>query len=344
MPDTATNSSTTGVSLADIRAVCDGELLGDPEATVTGVASLGHAGPDDLSFLVDSRSVTDQIEGNPGVLLVKPDDQALFSGNRVLVADPYLAYARVSALFAIARSDSSPSIHTAVSIDPSAVIGDGLHAGAQAVVGRNCRIGARVRLGPGVVVEANCDIGDDTVIESGAVICRDTRLGLRCLVSPGAVIGSSGFGYAPSSAGWQKIHQLGGVIVGDDVDIGSNATIDRGAIDDTVIGDRVKIDNHVQIAHNVQVGDDTIMAAFVGIAGSAKIGKRCQFGGRSSIMGHITICDDVVVHTNTFVARSIDEPGTFSSMLPAQPASQWRKTVVLLNRLDKLASRIRKGQ
>lgn len=317
------NRQLGGISLEDIAQACGGELLGDPAKRVSGVASVGNATDSDLAFLIDAKTAGTGLDAKPGVLLVREVDQDIYDGNRILVEDPYLAYAQVSGLFAGSAEDHG-SIHATSDVDATASVGSGVTVGA------------------GAVIEKNCTIGDDTVIEAGAIICSGTRIGRRCTISPGAVIGSSGFGYAPSKAGWQKIYQLGGVQIGDDVDVGSNTTIDRGAIDSTVIGDRVKIDNHVQIAHNVQVGDDTIMAAFVGIAGSAKIGKRCQFGGRSSIMGHITICDDVVVHTNTFVARSIDEPGTFSSMLPAQPASQWRKTVVLLNRLEKIAATVKK--
>ena len=331
------------LSLKALASACDGELVGDPEKTVQGVATVGHANSDQLTFIVDAGKLPENGVGRPGVLLVRPDDQGLYEGNRILVANPYRAYATLSGLFASGHGDRpETTIHPSAQVADSASIGEGCLIGPCAVVGEGSQLGDQVRLDAGAVVEANCVIGSGCVIESNAVIAQRSRLGQRCAISPGATIGSSGFGYAPSPQGWQKIHQLGGVRIGDDVDVGSNATIDRGAIDDTIIGDRVKIDNHVQIAHNVEVGDDTIMAAFVGVAGSAKIGKRCQFGGRSSIMGHITICDETVVHTNTFVARSIDEPGTFSSMLPAQPASQWRKTVVLLARLDKLSATVRR--
>lgn len=355
MSDTDGNKARSGnpekesvvkVSLRTIAESCDGQLIGEPDVIVSHVASVQHAGPDDLAFLVDGRAVDAAIETNPGVLLLKPEDRALYSGNRILVADPYLAYARVSGLFArhqdADNNADSPSVHPSATVHQTARIDKGAVIDAGAFVGAGAHIATGVWVGCGAIVENDCMIGADTVIESLSVICSGAQVGKRCVISPGAVVGSSGFGYAPSREGWQKIHQLGGVVIGDDVDVGGNTTIDRGTIDDTIIGDRVKLDNHIQIAHNVQVGDDTIMAAFVGVAGSATIGKRCQFGGRSSIMGHIRICDDVVVHTNTFVARSIEEPGTFSSMLPAQPAAQWRKTVVLLNRIDKLAATIKK--
>jgi UDP-3-O-[3-hydroxymyristoyl] glucosamine N-acyltransferase len=158
-------------------------------------------------------------------------------------------------------------------------------------------------------------------------------MGRACRISPGVVIGASGFGYAPDGDRWHKIHQLGGVIIGDEVEIGANTTIDRGALDDTVIGDRVKMDNLIQIAHNVRIGDDTIMAACTGVAGSAVIGRRCKIGGRVSINGHITIADDVVLHTCSFIARSIDEPDTWSAAIPAQPAARWRRIVASMNRL-----------
>ncbi len=321
--------------LAEIAAVAEGSILGDPDATVIGIASLDQAEPDKLSFLVSPRQFPDSLPATPGVVLVCPEQADLFDGNRIVVSDPYLAYARVSALFTddvVAASD--PLIHPAAVIAVDAELGDNVRIGPGSIIGPRVRIGDNSVIGARVVIEADCVLGDDCQVESAVTICRGSRIGRACVLSPGVVIGSSGFGYAPDGSRWQKIHQLGGVSIGDEVEIGANTTIDRGAIDDTVIGDRVKMDNLIQIAHNVRIGDDTIMAACTGVAGSTVIGKRCRIGGRVSVYGHLTIADDVTLAACSNIYRSVSEPGAWSSMVPAQPVRQWQRVVVALNRLS----------
>jgi UDP-3-O-[3-hydroxymyristoyl] glucosamine N-acyltransferase len=311
-----------------------GSLLGDPDYIVSGVASLENAAVDKLSFLVSARQLTGPLAARPGVLLVSAEEADRFDGNRILVSNPYLAYARASALFVQdgAEPDAQP-VHPSAVIAADAEIGERVRIGPGCIVGSGCRLGDGVTLGARVVLEMDCTVGEGSRLESSVTICRNTRIGRFCVISPGVVIGASGFGYAPEDTRWCRIHQLGGVVIGDEVDIGANTTIDRGAIDDTVIGDRVKLDNLIQIAHNVRIGDDTIMAACTGVAGSAVIGRRCRIGGRVSINGHITIADDSVMNACSFIARSIDEAGTWSSAVPAQPVTRWRRIVASLNRL-----------
>ena len=330
------------VRLAAIAEKAGGTLLGDPEFVVHGVSSIFNARGDSLTFLSNPRIKISKNSPQPGVVLLKPEHQALFEGNRILVDDPYLAYAKVSSMFLPENNLASEGVHPSAVIDPTAALGDRVRIGAGAIIGAHCSIGDDVVIGYRSVIEPYCQIGDETHLESSVTLCANTRLGRRCVLSPGAVIGASGFGYAPDGKKWQKIQQLGGVLIGDDVDIGANTTIDRGAIDNTVIGDRVKLDNQIQIAHNVRVGDDTIMAGCVAIAGSTVIGERCQLGGRASVLGHLEIADDVVLNANAFVAQSIKQPGVYSSMIPARPIGQWRKTVAHLNRLEKLAEKIKK--
>ena len=258
----------------------------------------------------------------------------MYDGNRIVVDDPYLAYARVSELFAHAAPDRT-AVHANAMVSSGAIVGNDVEIGPGSMIHDAAIIGDRVVIGSNVVIEPDCVIGEDSRIESSVTLCRRTRIGRRCAISPGVVIGASGFGYAPEGSGWRKIHQLGGVVIGDDVDIGANTTIDRGAIDDTVIGNRVKLDNQIQIAHNVRIGDDTIAAGCMAVAGSTVIGQRCKIGGRVSILGHLTIADDVVLTAGTFVARSITDSGTWSSMIPAQPASRWRRILPSLLRLGK---------
>ncbi len=324
-------AATPSYSLSDIAAHCEGDLIGEGSHQVIGVASLEQAEEDRLSFLVSARSLPPRFDQSPGVLLLKEEHVDLFGGNRIVVADPYLAYARVSELFALTQSDGS-GVHAAAMVSPTASLGKGVQIGAGSVVQESAVIGDHVVIGSNVVIEDGCEVGDGSRIESSVTLCRGSRVGRRCVISPGVVIGASGFGYAPEGAGWRKIHQLGGVLIGDDVDIGANTTIDRGAIDDTVIGNRVKLDNQIQIAHNVRIGDDTIAAGCLAVAGSTVIGQRCRIGGRVSILGHLAIADDVVLTAGAFVARSIDDAGTWSSMIPAQPAARWRRILTALIR------------
>lgn len=331
---------TVGVSLASIAECCNGELIGDPDATVMQVASLKSAHPDSLCFLANANQLEGNEQRNIGALLVRAVDAGRFNCNRIIVEDPYLAYARVSGLFV--ATNLARAIDSTALIDNAASLADDVSIGAYSVVATGCVIEVGVTLGSNVVIEQDVRIGLATVIESSVTICRSTQIGKGCHISPGVVIGASGFGYAAEAGQWRKIHQHGRVVIGDEVDIGANTTIDRGAIDATVIGDRVKLDNQIQIAHNVQVGDDTIIAGCVAIAGSAIVGKRCQIGGRASILGHLKIADDVVLQADAFVAQSVPTAGVYASMIPARPIKQWRKIVARLNQLDRLADKIRK--
>ena len=336
---------TVSISLAELAECCRGEVVGDPTATVLGVSSLVNPKPDTLGFYTGNSGASREGADNAhfgdetnvlGAILVKPDDQSLFSCNRILVDDPYLAYAQVSMLFCRTDGAANAGIHDAVDIHPSAVIADDVSIGAYTVIGPRTNIGAGCRIGAGVVIEADCEIGSDCTLAPNVTLCRQTRMGARCNLSPGVVIGASGFGYAPTERSWKKIYQHGGVVLGNDVDVGANTTIDCGAIDDTVIGNRVKLDNQIQIAHNVMVGDDTIMAGCVAIAGSTVIGSRCRLGGRASVLGHLKLADGTTLLANAFVAKSIDEPGVYASMIPARPVKAWRKTLAYINRLERL--------
>ena len=221
------------------------------------------------------------------------------------------------------------------SIDPSAEIA------AQAFVGAGARIGARCFIGPGSVVERGVTIGADSRLMARVVVGHHVSIGARCVVQPGAVIGGDGFGFAPEKGGWVKVPQIGSVHVGDDVEIGANTTIDRGALGDTVIEEGVKIDNLIMIAHNVRVGAHSAIAAQSAIAGSSVLGKRCIMGGRSGLTGHITLCDDVVVLGTSFISHSIAKPGVYSSALPSEEAGVWRRIVARIKRLDSMAKRLR---
>jgi UDP-3-O-[3-hydroxymyristoyl] glucosamine N-acyltransferase len=212
--------------------------------------------------------------------------------------------------------------------------------GPFAVVGPRAVVGERAFVGPHCVLETGVEVGPDTRLVARVTLCHGVRLGARCLVQPGAVVGGDGFGFAPERGTWVKVPQVGSVLVGDDVEIGANTTIDRGAIGDTVIEDGVKLDNQIQVGHNVRIGAHTAMAACVGVSGSTTIGRRCQIGGAVGIVGHLSICDDVAVTGYTMVSHSITKPGVYSGGIPAEEAPAWRRIVGRLKRIDALARRV----
>lgn len=354
---------TEPVTLARIAEVTGGRVDGDAGFTVAALKSLDSARADSLSFCAGGRHAAALKTTAAGALLLRAEDAAYFPRHKILIADPYLAYARASALFA--PPAPRPGVHPTAVIAADAAVHAGAAVGAYSVIGAGAVIARGAVVGAHVFIGDGCVIGEHTVIDAGARIYAGVSIGRGCRIASGAVIGAPGFGYAAAGdsvgetidtvAGensgdgggdgdggdgetidrtctWARIEQLGGVVIGDEVDIGAHTAIDRGALDDTVIGDRVKLDNHIQIAHNVRIGDDTIMAGCVAVAGSAVIGKRCQFGGRASVLGHLFIANDVRVHAGGFVAKSIAQAGDYSSLLPAMPVARWRRIVARLRR------------
>ncbi len=327
------------IELGRIAEVVDGVVLGDPEHRVDSISSLEKATARAITFFSDPKLKRHLPACTAGAVLISPQDADLFSGNRVVVADPYLAYARISGLFRPTRSRSGqksvPSAWVAdtASVDDSVVVGQFSTIDDQVKLGKGVVIGNSVHIGAGVV------IGQDSVIEDQVVVGAGCLIGKRCHISSGAVIGASGFGYAPSADRWEKIEQLGAVRIGDDVDVGANTTIDRGALGYTIIENGVKLDNQIQIAHNVCIGENTIMAGCSAVAGSARIGRRCKIGGRVSILGHLEIVDDVTVMANSLVANSIRDAGEYASMITVQPVRKWRKNLAIIRQLDKLMHR-----
>ncbi len=328
------------IELQRIAEVVGGVVLGDPKHRVDSIRSLEKATARSITFFSDPKLKRRLSGCTAGAVLISPQDADLFSGNRVVVADPYLAYARISGLFKPPRSRSggqaaasSAWIADTASVDDSVAIGQFSTIDDQAKLAKGVVIGHSVHIGAGVV------IGQDSVIEDQVVIQAGCLIGKRCHVSSGAVIGASGFGYAASADRWEKIEQLGAVRIGDDVDVGANTTIDRGALGYTIIEDGVKLDNQIQIAHNVWVGENTIMAGCSAVAGSARIGRRCKIGGRVSILGHLEIVDDVTIMTNSLVVKNIREAGEYASMITVQPVRQWRKNLAIIRQLDKLMHR-----
>ncbi len=306
------------------------ELLGDPDTLISSVSSLDAANNGDLIFFSDSKHRAAAERASTSILLVRDADRNISNGIRLIHPAPHLAFAQALDLLFPADSVIA-GVSPQAAVDATALVA-GVQIDAFALVGARSRIGGGSHVHPNATIHHDVEIGDDCSVHSGAVIYPGVRLGHRCIVHAGAVIGADGFGFQPGKNGWRKVAQVGGVVVGDDVEIGANTTIDRGAIDDTVIGNGVKIDNQVQIAHNCRIGDHTAIAGCVGIAGSSRIGARCMLGGAAMVVGHLTICDDVVVSGGTLVATSIDKPGQYTGVFPTTPHRDWMKIAATLRR------------
>ena len=315
------------------------ELVGDPDRQVQRVATLALAGPDALSFLANPQYRRQLATTRAGVVVLDSASAGECPCAALISANPYATYARIAALLH-PEPVANAGVHPDASVDKRASIAPSASIGAQSVIAAGCRIGERVQIGAGCVLGEGVEIGADCVVHPRVTIERGVRLGARVRVQSGAVIGSDGFGFARDAAGWVPVPQLGSVRVGDDVEIGANTTIDRGAIEDTVIGEGVKLDNQIQIAHNVQIGAHTVIAACCGVSGSTRIGARCMIAGKVGIVGHLDICDDVIVTGMSMVAHSITTPGTYSGGIPATPAALWRRLAARFKRGEALAQRV----
>lgn len=327
------------ISLGELATRFGCELDGDPDTRVDHVASLAAAGPGDLGFFTNSR-LASQLVATRASAVVARDEDAATAPCAVLVSDnPYATFARIAALLHPA-SPVRAGVHPQASVDSGARVAASAEVGAHAVVSAGAVIGERCVVGPGCFVGPECRVGDDTRLVANVTLARKVVLGERCLVHPGAVLGADGFGNAMTPEGWVKVPQVGGVRVGNDVEIGANTTIDCGALEDTVIGNGVRIDNLVMIAHNVHIGDHTALAAMTGIAGSSRIGARCMLAGQAGVVGHITICDDVVVSGQGMVSKDITEPGVYASSFPVEPVRDWNRRVARFRRLDTVFDRV----
>ncbi len=329
------------ISLGELATRFGCELIGDPDIEVSDVASLPNATGNSLTFL-SSAAYKEQLPSTKAaVVVLKPEDAAECPVAALLHDDPYACYARMAAMIC-PPPRYEPGVHPTAVVDASATVASSAHLAPHVVVGERSVIGENVYVGPGSVIGPDCSIGDDCRLVANVSLARAVTIGKRCIFHPGVVLGSDGFGNAMSPEGWIKVPQLGGVRIGDDVEIGANSTVDCGAIDDTVIEDGVRIDNLCMIAHNVHVGAHTAMAAMTGIAGSTTIGKRCLFAGQGGAAGHITICDDVIIGGKSFASKDITEPGTYLASFPAEPAKDWMKKVGRFRRIAALQDRVSK--
>jgi len=329
------------ISLGELATGVGCELIGDPDVLVSGVATLHNANPESLSFLASSSHASQLPSTTAAAVVLRASDVDACPVAAFISDNPYASYARMAALIC-PEPGFEPGVHATSVVAESATLADSAHVAASAVIGERSSIGADTYVGPGTVIGTDCVIGDNCRLVANVAIVRDVSIGARCVIHPGAVVGADGFGNAMTSAGWVKVPQLGGVRIGDDVEIGANTTIDRGAIGDTVVENGVRIDNLCMIAHNVRIGEHTAMAAMTGIAGSTTIGKRCLFAGKSGAVGHITICDDVVVAAQSFISKDVTEPGTYAASFPADKARSWAKQLARFRRLGVLIERVKK--
>lgn len=315
--------------------------IGEHEEMISGIAPLQSAQKGQLSFLDNTKykKYLSSTQASAVILTAKDADDCCVS--KIISDNPYLAYAKALHLFQTEK-EFNDHIHPTAMIDPTANIHPGTFIGPYVVVGARAIIHQGVSIAAHCVIEDDCVIGENTYLHSHVTLYRKSQLGARCLIHSGVVIGSDGFGFARSEKGWFKVPHLGHVLIGHDVEIGANTTIDRGALEMTYIGNGVKLDNQIQIGHNVHIGDHTIIAGCVGIAGSAHIGKNCMIGGGVGIAGHLSITDGVVITAMTGISKSINEPGIYSAGMQAEKRDTWRKNAVHFQHLSNYVKRIQK--
>lgn len=313
--------------------------LQGPDTAIHGVGTLERAGPDQVSFLANRAYRKLLPLTRAAAVIVRVDDAPACPVACLIAPDPYVAFARIAALFD-AAPEAEPGVHASAVVDASAVVAPSASVGPLSCIGARSVIAEGAIIGPGCVIGEDCVVGPGSELLARVTLVTRVRLGQRVRVHPGAVLGAEGFGLAMDAGRWIKVPQLGGVSIGDDCEIGANTTIDRGAIEDTVLEEDVRLDNQIQIGHNVRIGAHTAMAGCVAIAGSTRVGRYCLIGGGAGMVGHIEVCDKVMVTAMTLVTHSITEPGEYSSGTPLQPNREWRRNAARFKHLDELARKI----
>ncbi|WP_422013289.1 UDP-3-O-(3-hydroxymyristoyl)glucosamine N-acyltransferase [Roseateles sp.] len=336
--------SSTTVALSELIAALGGDLLGGADIRITGIAPLDEAGEGSIAFLANPRYQAQLATTRAACVIVAPAlaDAASARGAAIVTPDPYLYFARLTQWWAArSRPAATEGVHPSAIVSPDATLGQGVEIGPLAVIEAHAVIGDHARIGAHCIVERGAAVGEHTRLAPRVVLGHGCRIGARGIVHSGVVIGADGFGFAPSKDGYVKIEQLGAVTIGDDVEIGANTCIDRGALSDTVIEDGVKLDNLIQIAHNVHIGRNTAMAGCAAVAGSTTIGANCTIGGAANIIGHLTLADGVHISAATTVTRSIPLPGVYSGPHPFEENSSWQKNAATLRQLHTLRDRVR---
>jgi len=328
------------ISLSELAAHLGAELRGDGSQQITGVATLKEATSGELAFLANESYRKQLTETGASAVIVRASDADAVRGSALVCDNPYLAFALTTQLFDN-RPPAPQGIHASAVVPDSVTLGTRCRIAANVVIGENVVIGDDCELGPGTVIGDHCVLGDGCHLNANVTLYHDVVMGDRVRIHSGTVIGGDGFGFAPEKGRWVKIMQLGGVRIGNDVEIGANSCVDRGALGDTVIGNNVILDNHVQIAHNVELGDGTAAAAQAGVAGSSKLGKHCTLAGNAGVAGHLELCDGVFVAPKTVISKSINTPGGYATGTAQMPINDWRKAATRFRQLDSMARRIK---
>lgn len=335
-----------GLRLGELVERLGGQLVGDPELYVAGIAPLTDAGASHISFLSNSKFRSQAGQSQAAALIVSVNDDATvaetYKGARIVVKNPYVYFARAAQIFEAQTAYVRPAgVHPTAYVDPAATVDPTAHIGPKVVVEAGALIGAGVVLDAGCYVGRDAQVGEGTHFFANVTFHAKCVIGKRGIIHSGAVIGTDGFGFANDGGVYVRIPQVGRVVIGDDVDIGANTTVDRGALADTIIEDGVKLDNQIQIGHNCHIGAHTAMAGCVGVAGSAKIGKYCTFGGAAMILGHLTIADHVHISSGSLVSRSITEPGQYTGFYPLAKNSDWEKSAAIVRNLPTMRDKMR---
>jgi len=328
-------------NLGEIARRFGGDLIGDAATRISQVASLESATASDISFVSHPRFLSELAKTKAGAVIVGAHDRDATALPRIICANPYAYFARVSALLNPPAAVEA-GVHKTAVVERGAKIADSASIGAGAYIGKKANIGPGASIGAGTFIGDGTTIGAETLLYANVSVYHGCTIGKRCIVHSGAVIGADGFGLAHDNGVWLKIPQIGGVVIGNDVEVGANTTIDRGALHDTVIEDGVKMDNQIQIAHNVKIGANTAIAACVGIAGSAIIGRNCAIGGAAMLRGHIVIADNVSISAGTLVQKEILEPGEYTGVYPFTTFRRWVRNAAHLQELDELVKRVRR--
>lgn len=329
------------LTLAQIALHVDGVIIGDAECKISNVSTLQAANSQQISFLANSKYKKYLPTSQAGAVIVRKEMASFVKNSAIVVDDPYVAYAKIATLL-------NPPKKITIGISLTAMVEAGVtilktvSIGPQVVIEANVILADNVVIGAGTVLKDEVIVGENTRIAENVTICHGVEIGKNVVIHPGVVIGADGFGIVNDKGKWIKIPQIGGVKIGDNVEIGANTTVDRGAIEDTIIGDGVKLDNQIQVGHNVIIGNNTVIAGCSGIAGSTIIGENCIIGGGVGIGGHIEIADNVIITGMSMVTKSLTKAGIYSSGIPAEPTSQWHKNVVRYRQMDKLVARVKK--
>ena len=335
-----------GIRLGDLVERFGGQLVGNPDLEVQAIAPLDSAGASNISFLSNSKLRALAAQSQAAALILSPLDDptvaATYEGARIVTTNPYAYFARAAQYFvSLTEQAPVPGIHPSAVVDPGATVDPTAHVGPHVTIEAGAIVGAHAVIDAGCFIGREAAIGEHTHLFANVTFHARCRIGKRGILHSGAVIGTDGFGFAVEAGAYIKIPQTGRVLIGDDVDIGANTTIDRGALDDTVIEDGVKLDNQIQIGHNCRIGAHTAMAGCVGVAGSAKIGSRCTFGGAAMVLGHLEIADNVHISSGSMVSRSVLEPGQYTGFYPLAKNAEWERSAAIVRNLDSMRAKIR---